>query len=299
MRTSSKKSSYKIVTYVRPGQKWTDARVLEFIRQLRNVAEDCFCEVPNYQALLLSPRALDNKVVSVALNQDEEIVAFCSGLILDVPSVGEVFHTGLTCVGLSARSSGLTHTLMHAAMMKFVLSGNPFRKVWISNVACVLSSLGSVAAFMENVYPSPYGPIKPSAKHSAIADTINKHYRDEIYIDNAATFERNQFVFSGSVEGTVFQKDSDDDRYQHRQALINNYYTQLLNFERGDEVCQVGYIQLSTALKHVLRLKRKVISLTPPEPELVTNNGNKIIDWPLIAKWKSRKLARKKLKQAA
>lgn len=257
---------FTIEAYVRPGKQWDDDKSITFIQELRRVAADCFDEVPSYQALALDPRALDNKVISVAKDQNGKIVAFCSGLILQVPGVGEVFHSGLTCIALSARSAGLTHTLVHKAMLKYVMTGNPFRKLWISNVACVLSSIGSVASFMEKVYPSPYGPLEPSRKQVAIAERINSHYRDEIFIDSRAYFEPAQFVFKGSVPGTVFQKDQHDARYQHRNPLINDYYKALLNFTEGDEVCQIGYVTLWSAIKHMLRVKPKLISRTPPLP---------------------------------
>lgn len=255
---------FSITTLVRPGLTQSDDENLALIHELRTVAASCFCEVPDYQALVPHPRALDNKVLSLARNSGGELVAFCSSIILQVPKVGDVFHTGLTCVAPVARSSGLTHTLMHNAILKFMFSGNPFRTLWITNVACVLSSLGNIAAFIEDVYPSPYGPATPTLEQQAIAHYINRYCRDDIAIQPSALFDEQAFVFSGSVPDTVFQKDADDTRYTHRNRMLNDYYRELLDFTSGDEVCQIGYVNLASALKHLLRRKPKLTAPQPP-----------------------------------
>jgi hypothetical protein len=110
----------------------------------------------------------------------------------------------------------------------------------------VLSSLGNVALHFDAVYPSPFGPARPSATHLRIARAIGAHYRRPIHIDPAAELDEEAFVFRGSVPGTVFQKDAGDSRFFHRDRELNDYYQGLMSFERGDEVVQVARVGLGT-----------------------------------------------------
>lgn len=250
----------KIEFYFRPGLTLSAQACYQLSHELRTIAASCFSELPEYQCLTGNRQSLENKVITVARAADGTAVGFCSAVLLPVYGIGEVFHLGLTCVSPYARSGGLTHRLTARGLTQYVLRHNPFGKTWISNVACVLSSLGNVAMYFENVYPSPFGLKQPSTKHIQIAKAINLYYRKEIYIHNHAQLDLENFVFRGSVEGTVFQKAANDKRYDHRLDWLNNYYANLMHFEQGDEVLQIGYVTLLTAVKH--KLKRK-----QPQPD--------------------------------
>lgn len=245
----------KIEFYFRPGLTLSADACRELGGELREIAASCFNELPNYQCLTGQRRDLEDKVITVARAADGTAVGFCSAALLPVYGVGEVFHLGLTCVSPRARSGGLTHKLTAKVLTQYVLRHNLFGKTWISNVACVLSSLGNVAMYFEDVYPSPIGLEKPSAKHVQIAKAINLYYRKEIYIHEYAQLDLDNFVFRDSVGGTVFQKSASDSRYHHRLDWLNRYYAGLMKFEQGDEVLQIGYVTLLTAVKH--KLKRK------------------------------------------
>lgn len=177
-------------------------------------------------------------------------------MILEVEGLGEVFHLGLTCVDPDARGSGLTHRLSSKLVVSYMLRYKPFGKLWCTNCACVLSSLGNVALNFAQVYPSPFGPPEPSVEHRRIAEAVDRNYRDAIYIDRLATFDQQNFVFRGSVKGTVFQKSAHDKRYHHRYEGMNRYYARLLDFEEGDEVLQVGYASVWWAIRYALRRRK-------------------------------------------
>jgi hypothetical protein len=190
---------------------------------------------------------------------------FCSSMLVDVPHVGTVVHLGLTCVRPESRGSGLTHLLASKLLARYILRYALFQRVWISNVACVLSSLGNVALNFEGVFPSPFGPEAPTSAHRAIAAEVDAKYRFKAAINPSAVFDPEVFVFRRSVEGTSFQKDGDDHRYHHRRDELNEFYSSLMHFEQGDEVLQVGFFSIFTAVKYFgLRfLYRHVPSLQP------------------------------------
>ncbi|RMF18590.1 MAG: N-acetyltransferase [Candidatus Dadabacteria bacterium] len=250
------KNSVQLRFYFRPGFTESEAECGHITAAARRVAKQCFPTLPEYQCLSTDPNALNDKVISIAYDRDGEPIGFCSSVILPVRGVGDVLHLGLTCVGPQARGLGLTHKLTAHALTQYVLRYRPVGRTWISNVACVLSSLGNVALNFENVYPSPNGPARPGITHRRIARAIDLHYRRAAYIHEHATFDPEGFVFRRSVAGTVFEKEATDRRYHHRYDWLNRYYHGLMRMEQGDEVLQVGYVTLLTAFKHAMRRRR-------------------------------------------
>lgn len=243
------KFSYEVLFH--PGNYFTKRELEELTDSLRNVASECFDEIPYYQVLTGKRDEFRRAIISVAKNKKGEIVGFCSSLVLDVPSASDVLHLGLTCVSPKARGKKLTHKLTSKLVLQYLLKEAPIDGAWISNCACVLSSLGNVALYFEDIYPSPYGKKDPSAMHLNIAKGISKHYRSPIAINYDAKFNAETFVFEGSVKDAVFEKSANDTRFHHRNKDITNFYQQTLDFERGDEVLQIGRVSLFTFPKYI------------------------------------------------
>lgn len=240
-----------------------DIELEELVFQLREVAAKCFPEVPNYQALSGDHDELERVVLTVARNQKNKIIGFCSALILEVDGVGKIFHTGLTCVDPSARGKKLTHKLTSKTLTTYMIRESLLKPVWVTNCACVLSSLGNVAMYFEDVFPSPYRTKAPSSQHLRIAQAISEQYREQIAINETAIFNDKSFVFEGSVEGTLFEKKENDDRFHHRNRHLTKFYQDLMNFERGDEVLQIGKVSFLTFAKYAYKkaLKRNKIRM--------------------------------------
>ena len=237
-----------------PGTSLDDEELSELVAQLRDTADTCFEVSPEYQVMVGTREELSDKVIAVAWREDGKISGFCSTVILSVEGVGRVLHLGLTCVRPEDRSNGLTHILTHKAVAGYLLRNKPVvGKLWVSNCAAVLSSLANVSKHFEQVYPSPFAGAGPSDKHIRIAEAIDRYYRDKIYINKDAVFDRNRFVFRGSVKGTVFQKKESDGRFHHRDSELNDFYKNRMDFENGDEVLQIAFASTFTAIKHLCR----------------------------------------------
>jgi predicted GNAT family N-acyltransferase len=249
--------AYRIQFLYRPGRRLGDDAMQSLVRELREVAGTCFETIPPYQALQGSREELSDKVITVARQWDGSMVGFCSTVLLPVPGVGEVLHLGLTCVRPEARGAGLTHLLMKKAVVGYLLRHKPVGRVWVTNCAAVLSSLGNVALYFDRVVPSPFAKTQPSEKHVRIARAIGERYRNKLYIRQEAFLDETCFVFRGSVRDTVFQKSESDTRYHHRNRFLNEYYRRLMNFREGDEVLQVGHVSVLTALRYGRRKKKR------------------------------------------
>jgi hypothetical protein len=256
---------------LRPGAWWTDSELDRYHRELEEIAGDCFLEIPRYQCLSGDREELKRNVITIARDSGKRAVAFCSAVILDVEGFPNVLHLGLTCVRKDSRGKGLTHRLTSRLIMGYLARTSLFRKIWITNVACVISSLGNVALHFENIYPSLYGKSRPGKQHLVIARAVDTIHRAPIAIGPDAVFEPETFVFRGSVNGTVFQKSLKDSRYHHRDPDLTLYYADLMNFKKGDEVLQVGQVGQVGLLSYpryrvkllVLGLKRLIPTAAP------------------------------------
>lgn len=263
----------KIDFFFRPGQTWSTDQLNHYCDELEDIAEDCFRQVPRYQCLCRSRTELERNVITIARDGHGKAVGFCSAVILDIDGYRNVLHLGLTCVKKEARSLGLTHLLTSKLLMNYLIRTSLFRPVWITNVACVLSSLGNIALHFENVFPSPFGKSTPSADHIRIAIGLDRLYRSPIAINEASVFDKKHFVFRGSVDNTVFKKSARDIRYHHRNADLTQFYLKRLNFKNGDEVVQVGQISLFSYPKYLIKMTYiGIVKLTTaPIQRLKTN----------------------------
>jgi hypothetical protein len=67
-------------------------------------------------------------------------------------------------------------------------------------------------------------------------------------------------VFKGSVKNTPFEKNEHDSQFYHRNPDLNDFYRGFINFERGDEILQIGHASLAGLLRHTLVQTRNSFS---------------------------------------
>jgi len=92
-------------------------------------------------------------------------------------------------------------------------------------------------------------------------------------ISPAAEFDEEAFVFRGSNDwegGRAFMKDVDDERYWHRDRVLNEYYRWLFRKNRGDEVLQVAWLD-PEHIRKMLEMERF--------GHLKGEAGGKVSDW--------------------
>jgi hypothetical protein len=246
-----------IEIYNKPGLNLPESEREKLHQEILEIAKECLDDLPDYQCLSGRKSEYDRLIISVSRDQQGKMNGFCSSYILKTEKNGNVLHLGLTCVSPTARGEGLTHLLTSKVITCYILRYSLFKAAWISNVACVLSSLGNVAMHFENVYPSPF-VTKPSKEQVEIAHFIDQNFRNELYINQNAVFLENNFVFKGSVVGTMFSKDEDDRKFHHRDSDLNGFYKGVIDFKNGDEVLQIGQVSLLTYPKYLFKKwKRK------------------------------------------
>lgn len=250
------KQKFKIKFFYRPGKKLPDREKIKLSKELKEIAGTCFENLPDYQCLQEDSDALNDKIITIAYDCNHQPIGFSSAVLFNIKDVGEVLHLGLMCIKPSMRQYGLSHKLSSKLVIHYLLKRHTFQKIWITNIACVLSSLGNVALHFDNVYPSPFNTQSPFREHFLIAKAVDKIFRRNVYINHDAQLDPWSFVFKGSVKGTVFQKRAQDKQYYHRISSINTYYKELMDFTQGDEILQIGTVSLLTPLRYSFKQRK-------------------------------------------
>jgi hypothetical protein len=252
---------FSIDIIFRPGLNYSERELAELHSEILEVGQSCLDEIPDYQCLSGRREEYSRLIISVARGDDGKMLGFCSSYVLDAGKLGTILHLGLTCVTPAARRLGLTHRLTSKVVVNYLINYSLFKSTWISNVACVLSSLGNVALHFDDVYPSPFME-EPSDEHRQVAELINHKYRSELYVRKEATFDAENFVFERSVSGTMFEKSAGDRKFYHRDQDLTHFYMDLIDFENGDEVLQIGKISLMSFPFYLLKSIRRKMSMT-------------------------------------
>jgi hypothetical protein len=239
---------YRIEYHGSPGTDWTDEQIASETGGLRSVAASCFNGiVPEYQCLLGTRECFVDKVITIARStDDEEILGFTSAVVFRVPGVPDpVFHTGLTCVAPKARKLGLVRALVTTLLVQYLArSTRPWRTIWVTNLASVVSSLGTFASTFDEVYPSPQCCSTPPSTHALITRYFAANWQLLTTLHPDAKFDDEKFVFMGANKGNVFAKEKGAN--PHRSNIANAFFEPRLNFDRDDEMLQVGRISLGS-----------------------------------------------------
>lgn len=166
-----------------------------------------------------------------------------------------VLHLGLVMVDPSQRSQGLSWVLYGLTCI-LVLFRNGMRPVWISNVTQVPAVVGIVSSGFSRVFPRPDAVLcnNRSLVHLLLARRIMKDHRHVFGVGKDAGFDEDRFVITNAYTGgSDHLKKTYDDAPKHRDTAVNEFCRVELDYERGDDVLQLGQIDLPTALSYLAR----------------------------------------------
>lgn len=203
-----------------------------------------------------TPSALKNTIITlVRRRSDGKPVAFNALALMDVDLSGEsirVLHLGLVMVDPNEQSRGLSWVLYGLTCMLFFFR-NQFRQVWISNVTQVPAIVGLVTETFSEVYPAPGLDSKRSLLHLLIAREIQKNHRQTFGVGDDAKFDENRFVLTNAYTGGSDDlKKSFDEAPKHRRQIYNSFCEEELNYQRGDDVLQLGKIDLFAIRRYLM-----------------------------------------------
>src|SRR6201996_6652931 len=199
---------------------------------------------------------LKRAVITLIIDEDSrQPIAFNALSVLDVALDGEpvrVTHLGLVMVDPDVRGQGLSWVLYGlTALVLFARDG--LRPKWISNVTQVPAVVGMVSDTFSDVFPSPQPGARQSFAHLQLARGIMTRHRAVFGVGDDAGFDEARSVITNAYTGgSDALKKTFDVAPKHRDEKYNVFCARELDYERGDDVLQIGRIDVANARRYLL-----------------------------------------------
>jgi hypothetical protein len=183
-------------------------------------------------------------------------IAFNALSVMDVALDGEpeqVTHLGLVMVDPDVQGQGLSWVLYGlTTMVLFARDG--LRPKWISNVTQVPAVAGMVCETFSDVFPSPRAGVRQSFAHLQLARGIMRDHRAVFGVGDEAGFDEQRFVITNAYTGgSDALKKTYDAAPKHRDEQYNAFCARELDYGRGDDLLQLGRIDLTGARRYLQR----------------------------------------------
>jgi len=241
-----------------PGVSLPSEELATLVAQLRTVASKTLSdESLNYGIFSGQPERLTRAIVTLICEEETgRPIAFNALSVMDVELDGsdtEVTHLGLVMVDPDVRGQGLSWVLYGlTALLLFARDG--LRSKWFSNVTQVPAVAGMVSETFSDVYPSPLPGARQSFAHLQLARGIMAHHRAVFGVGEDAGFDEARFVITNAYTGgSDALKKTFEVTQKHRNELYNDFCTRELDYIRGDDLLQLGRVDVATASRYLMR----------------------------------------------
>ncbi|WP_136440543.1 hypothetical protein [Pacificoceanicola onchidii] len=202
----------------------------------------------NYGVFSGDPERMKATIVTLVRRKDTgQPVAFNALAIMDIadmPEPTEVLHLGLVMVDPDQQSRGLSWVLYGLTCL-LLLFRNQLRPLHISNVTQVPAVVGMVSETFSDVFPTPARPRERALRHLLLARQIMAQHRHVFGVGAEAGFDEDRFVITNAYTGGSDDlKKTFDQAQKHRDDQYNAFCRDALDYERGDDILQIGQIDL-------------------------------------------------------
>ncbi len=261
---SVRSGRYRIEVFDQPG-RWMSVKALAGLhRDLLRVAAGSLDEVPRYGLFTGQRAAYANRVIAVAYRRsDGAPVGFTAMVYLPLRrgrKIEPVVHLGLTMIRSQERGQRLQTPLFKKVFMAPIVNQLRLRFT-VTNIAASPAGIGAISDYMQDVYPTYHGSARRRPFHRQVAEQMLAEHRHEFGCSSRAVFEPETFVVRGSNDPAgegAHQFIKSDPVSRYRVEACNSFCRQLLDFEAGDELFQVGRVDLLKASWASRQSKRKL-----------------------------------------
>ncbi len=248
----------------RPGRWMEEAGLQALTDDLRTIASKTLDAGSLTYGVFSGDRArMRDTIITLVTLPDGTPIAFnaLAVMTLDLqPDPVDVLHLGLVMVDPDQRSGGLSWVLY--GLTCFMLSvRNQFRPLWVSNVTQVPSVVGMVSEMFSEVWPKPDAD-RRTLTHVLMARRIMAGHRHVFGVGADAAFDEARFVITNAYTGGSDDlKKTWEQAPKHREAAFNNFCAAELDYERGDDVLQLGRMDLPAIRRYLTRAVPKTAVL--------------------------------------
>jgi hypothetical protein len=268
--------------FYRPGRWMTAPQCERLVGELRAVTAACHGGRPlSYGVLSGSEERLAGAVIAVLRDRrSRRALGFNAMSLLPIDAARgrteHVLHSGLCMVVPGLQGRGLTRLLVSLPpVLAFARGG--FRPLWVTNVSQVPAAIGVFGEAVARLHPTPDGDQPPTSEHLRVAEQLLSRHRAAFGVGADAEFDARLFVIRNAYTGG-----SDDLKKSwasaplHRDARWNRLCRDRLDYDRGDDLLQVGRLTLghafhvfagflARALKHPRGRGRSASHFSPKE----------------------------------
>ena len=234
-----------------PGRWMSDAALERLRRTLCDIASYRLDPLPSYGIFLPDREPFRNRIVTIAY-EDERPVGFSAMVWLplrvdDTPQ--DVLHLGLVVTTPNRLSPNLLWQMYYFPV--FYVGAHRFlRPFWISCVSLEPSVIGAVSDGFHAVLPHYRHDAPSDGVRTSIARRLVSRHGHEFGAGEHAVFDEQTFVVQGSCRGpsealrTSFRRAA---KYSQRDC--NAYCRDLLDYDRGDELLQLGRANAASGVR--------------------------------------------------
>jgi len=248
----------------RPGRWMSDEQLSALSADLRIVAGKTLDQGSlTYGVFGANRDRMCDTIITLVSLRDGTPIAFNALAVMTLdtqPEPVNVLHLGLVMVDPDQRSGGLSWVL-YGLTCFLLFVRNQFRPLWISNVTQVPAVVGMVSEMFSDIWPKPDAD-RRTLNHVLMARRIMAEHRHVFGVGPDAGFDEDRFVITNAYTGG-----SDDLKKtwaaapKHRDAVFNDFCEDRLDYARGDDVLQLGRMDLPAIKAGFVALRRLILPL--------------------------------------
>ncbi len=249
-------ADYVVRIVERPGL-WMDAAALAALSaDLRTIAARTLdAGSLTYGVFSGEKERMGAVIITLVCRHDGTPVAFNALAVMQLDTAAhptDVLHLGLVMVDPDERSKNLSWVL-YGLTCFLIFFRRQFRPVWVSNVTQVPAVVGMVSEMFSDVWPGPRQG-RRTLNHLLLAREIMATQRYVFGVGDEAGFDENRFVITDAYTGGSDDlKKTWDSAPKHRDDDYNNFCAEMLDYDRGDDVLQLGQMDLAAMRTYLIR----------------------------------------------
>ena len=241
---------------------WMQAADLEALQSdLRTIARTTLAEGDlDYGVFASGAESLTRTIVTLIKQRDGTPIAFNALPVMETEINDrdtKVLHLGLVMVDPGQRSKGFSW-ILYGLTCFLIFLRNGLRPIHISNVTQVPAITGLVGETFSNVYPTPSLSENIDFHKLLLARAIMKNHRHVFGVGADAGFDEERFVITNAYTGgSDHLKKTFEEAAKYRDEDYNTFCKNALNYERGDDILQLGQMDLSAASTYITKVVPK------------------------------------------
>ena len=196
-------------------------------------------------------------LTTVRDKKNEKLIAFNCLPLLDVTLKNKPIyfvHLGLVMIDPDNRSKGLVW-ILYGLTVVIMFCRHRLKPIWISNVTQVPAVVGLVSEGFDSVYPDALKDSRRTFDHISLVRQIMLNHRHMFGVGHEAEFDEKSFIIKNAYTGGSNNLlKSWDEVAKHRNDQVNNFCSERLDYNRGDDFIQIAKLDFFNLQRYIIRV---------------------------------------------